>query len=158
MTSSGRNKMLVSLVVILLITNFVVLYFLLESNNELNKSRDEKQVDYMKKELGLSQEQTEKYKALRSYRDSLLQPLNDSLRIYKLKMIGFLQQPAASVPDSLVRQTAVEISNRQQDIEVEFYQHFRRVQAICQPAQLPLFDSVLLKMVYRTTGKNKNQR
>lgn len=152
--NSRRNKMLVSLLVILLLTNCVSLFFFLKDNRELNKSRDEKQVEYMRRELGLSDEQLAEYKRLREYRDSLMAPLYDSLRESKFKMISYLRQPATSVPDSVIRQAATEISNRQQAIEVAFYQHFRRVQSICKPAQMPLFDSVLTKMVYRTTGKN----
>lgn len=152
--NSRRNKMLVSLLVILLLTNCVSLFFFLKDNRELNKSRDEKQVEYMRRELGLSDEQLAQYKRLREYRDSLMAPLYDSLRESKFKMISYLRQPATSVPDSVIRQAATEISNRQQAIEVAFYQHFRRVQSICKPGQMPLFDSVLTKMVYRTTGKN----
>lgn len=153
MTTAGKSKMLVLLVIVLLLTNAAMLYYLLKNNSEEKKTRDEKQVEYMRKELKLDDSQLKLYLALRAKRDSVLTPLNASLRESKMKMIGYLRQAPASVPDSLVRQTAAEISSKQKDIELAYFEHFRRIQSICKPDQLPLFDSVLIKMVNRTTNK-----
>jgi hypothetical protein len=153
MTTAGKSKMLVLLVIVLLLTNVAMLYYLLKNNSEEKKTRDEKQVEYMRKELRLDESQLHQYISLRAKRDSVMAPLNESLRESKMKMIGYLRQPAGSVPDSVVKATAEEISDKQKEIEFAFYEHFRRIQAICKPDQIPLFDSVLIKMVNRTTNK-----
>lgn len=153
MTTTGRSRLLVLLVVILVVTNAVMLYLLLQDSKEQKKTREEKQVEFMQKELKLDNGQLDRYKALRAKRDSLLVPLNDSLRVSKFKMLDYLRQPAGAVPDSLVRQVADEISRRQKEIEVAYYYHFRRIQAICRPDQVPLFDTVLINMINRTTNK-----
>ena len=152
MSSAVRNKMLVILVVILLLTNAAMLYYFTRNNKEETKSRSEKQLDYVRKELKLDDKQFAQYKALRAQRDSIMKPMNESLRVVKMKMIGYLKQPANNVPDSVVAKTAAEITEKQKAIEEAFYYHFRRMQAICRPDQRDLFDSVLIRMVIRNTG------
>ena len=56
-----------------------------------------------------------------------------------------------------VEQTAAEITEKQKGIEVAYYYHFRRVQALCRPDQLPLLDTVLTRMVMRNTGGDKQK-
>ena len=158
MTSTGKSKMLVLLVVVLLLTNAGMLYFLLKNSSEEKKSKEQKQVEYMKKELRLDDNQYQKYLGLRHKRDSVLVPLYDSLRESKMKIIDYLRQPVASVPDSLVLALENEISAKQQKIDLEYYRHFRRIHGICRPDQLSLFDSVLVKMVNRTTNKPEGKK
>jgi protein CpxP len=152
MSSSVRSKMLVILVVVLLLTNAAMLYYFTRDNKEEPKTRSERQVEYIRKELKLDDKQLAAYKALRVQRDSIMKPMNESLRVAKMKMINYLKKPANTVPDSLISQTATEITQRQKAIEEAFYYHFRRIQSICRPEQLSLFDSILVRMVIRNTG------
>ena len=158
MSSAIRNKMLVILVVILLLTNAAMLYYFTRDNKEEAKSRSEKQLDYVRNALKLDDKQLAQYKALRAQRDSIMKPMNESLRVVKMKMIGYLKQPANSVPDSAVAKTAAEITENQKAIEEAFYYHFRRVQAICRPNQQGLLDSMLIRMVIRNTGGGDDKR
>lgn len=158
MSSAVRNKMLVILVVILLLTNAAMLYYFTRDNKEETKSRSERQLDYVRKELKLDDKQLAQYKALRAQRDSIMKPMNESLRVVKMKMIGYLRLPANTIPDSVISKTAAEITEKQKAIEEAFYYHFRRVQAICRPDQQDLFDSVLIRMVIRNTGGGDDKR
>jgi hypothetical protein len=47
---------------------------------------------------------------------------------------------------------AEKIAAKQVPIEMEFYRHFIRVKAMCQPQQYSAFDSLLNRMVRRNTG------
>jgi len=158
MTSTGRNKMLVILVGVLLLTNVAMLYYLVRDYKEDKKSRSEKQVDFVKKELHLDDTQLNQYLGLRVTRDSIMKPMNDALRAAKMKMVGYLKLPSSAVPDSLVANTAAEITSHQKDIEVAYYHHFRRMQTICRPDQLHLLDSILVQMVNRTTKKSDDKQ
>jgi hypothetical protein len=80
----------------------------------------------------------------------LLAPLNADLRGAKLEMINLLKQDG--VPDSTVQAVAAKIASKQAPIEMEFYKHFIRVKAMCQPQQYGAFDSLLNRMVRRNTG------
>lgn len=145
--------MLVILVVVLVLNNIAMLiYFTRGKKEEAPKSRSDRQVEYIRKEMKLTDEQLERYKALRSYRDSIVRPLNDSLRVAKMRMIDHLRLPPDAVPDSALDRVAAEIADRQKPIEKEFYNHFRRVQALCNPEQLKTLDSMLVRMVIRNTG------
>jgi len=158
MTSTGRNKMLVILVAVLLLTNAAMLYYLVRDYKEDKKTRTEKQVDWVKKELRLDETQLNQYIGLRATRDSIMKPMNEALRAAKMKMIGYLKLPPDAVPDSLVVKTAAEITGCQKDIEVAYYHHFRRMQTICRPDQLHLLDSILVQMVNRTTKKANDKQ
>jgi hypothetical protein len=52
----------------------------------------------------------------------------------------------------MMQLAAEKIAAKQVPIEVAFHQHFKRIQAICNPQQLKSFDSMLLRMVRRSTG------
>ncbi|MES2646625.1 MAG: hypothetical protein V4717_07125 [Bacteroidota bacterium] len=149
MSSQRRSKMLVVLVIVLVLTNLGMLYYLLQYHNEEKKSKTDKQIEWMTKELKLDNDQVKQYIALRAKRDSILQPLNQQLQSEKMKMVNLLQIPAESVPDSAVAAAASRITNAQKGIEVAYYDHFRRMQALCHPDQLPMFDSMLVRMVTR---------
>lgn len=148
-SSQRKNKMLVVLVIVLVLTNLGMLYYLLQYHNEEKKSKNEKQIEWMTKELQLDNDQVKQYIALRAKRDSILEPMNQQLQAAKMKMVNLLQKPANAVPDSIVATTATEITAAQKGIEMAYYHHFRRMQALCHPDQLPRFDSMLVRMVTR---------
>jgi periplasmic protein CpxP/Spy len=152
MNTGNNNKVLLSLLVLLLVTNVGMLwYFTREEKIEAKPvSRTERMAAMVQKELSLTDEQKQQYITLRLKRDSLLAPLNADLRAAKVEMINLLKQD--NVPDSVVQAVAEKIAARQVPIETEFYRHFIRVKAMCQPQQYSAFDSLLNRMVRRNTG------
>ncbi len=153
MSSPRKNKMLLILVVILLLTNAAMLYYLVGDYREDKKSKTQKQVEWVRKELKLDDGQFNQYLASRNKRDSIIVPINDVIRSAKMQMLSYLKQPSSAGNDSLVANTATEITTAQKGIEIAFHQHFRRLRTICRPDQVPLLDSLLVQMVNRTTNK-----
>lgn len=152
MNTGNNNKVLLSLLVLLLLTNVGMLWYFTreEKIEEKPMSRTERMANMVQKELGFSEDQKQQYIALRLKRDSLLAPLNADLRAAKLEMINLLKQD--NVPDSVVLSVAQKIAAKQVPIETEFYKHFIRIKAMCQPQQYNAFDSLLNRMVRRNTG------
>jgi Spy/CpxP family protein refolding chaperone len=152
MNTGNNNKVLLSLLVLLLLTNIGMLwYFTREEKIETKPvSRTERMAAMVQREMNLTDEQKQQYIALRLKRDSLLAPLNADLRAAKLEMINLLKQD--NVPDSMVKAVADKIAAKQVPIEMEFYKHFVRIKAMCQPQQYGSFDSLLNRMVRRNTG------
>lgn len=152
----SNNKVLLVLILVLLATNLGMLwYFTRESKVEAKPlTRTERMAEMMRKELGFNDDQVQQYIALRLRRDSLMQPLNLELRQAKMNFIELLRQP--NVPDSVVQKAALEVAMKQVPIEVAFFQHFKRIQGLCTPAQLNSFDSLLARMVRRNTGDTTN--
>ena len=149
--NNGRNKTLVLLVIVLLLTNAgMLIYFLGALDKERNKTKSERTIERVHKEMKFDDAQLEQYKLLRQKRDSFMKPMYVEVRAARMKMVDLLRQPSAS--DSAVTAIAAEIVAKTQPIEVEHYKHFRRVEAICRPDQLSLFDSLLVNMVLRKTG------
>lgn len=149
MANTSTNKVLVILVIALLLTNLGMLYYFTRKKEDPKQTGD-RQLEWVKKELKLTDAQAINYLALRQKRDSILKPLNTSLRESKLKMLTLITQP--NVNDSAAVAVANEITRRQQPIEVEYYYHFKRIQNLCAPEQQPLLDSLLLRMINRNTG------
>ncbi len=150
MAANGRNKTLVLLVIVLLVTNAgMLIYFLKALDKERNKTHSERTIERVHKEMKFDDAQLEQYIALRHKRDSFMRPMYVEVRAARMKMVDLLRQPTAS--DSVVAAVAAEIVAKTQPIEVEYYKHFRRVEAICRPDQLSLFDSLLVNIVKRKT-------
>lgn len=144
----ARNRTLLILIVVLLATNFTLLYLLLRPQEKPPElSRSERMARLLEQKLNFDATQKTQYLKLREYRDSLMHPLQVDLRDAKLQMIELLRRP--DVPDTTVLATARQIAERQIPVEIAFYHHFRRIQAICQPEQLPRLDSMLVNMVNR---------
>jgi hypothetical protein len=152
--NKGRSTFLVILVIVLLITNIGMLWYFTsdkKSNDGEKMSKNDRQVAFMTRQLTLDSIQRENYIALRVRRDSVLNPLNDSLREAKLKLVSYIKQDQVS--DSLVMAAIDGIAARQKPIELEFYRHFTRVRSMCKDAQVAKYDSMLVNMVNRNTGK-----
>ena len=159
MSSRGRSKFLVILVIILLLTNLGMLWYFTSSDKKEKEgekmSRNERQVAFMTKQLNLDSNQRDNYIALRARRDSALTPLNDSLREAKLKLVSYLKQD--NVSDSQVMAAIDEIAARQKPIELAFYRHFTRVRSMCKDEQVAKYDSMLVNMVNKNTGKEEKK-
>jgi Spy/CpxP family protein refolding chaperone len=151
MSTVNNNKGLLILVVLLVITNVAMLwYFTRPAKEEKQLTRSERMAEYVKKELRFDDAQAQQYLQLRRLRDSLLAPLQADSRAAKMEMMALLQQQ--NVPDSVVRQAAEKVAQKQVALEVEYHNHFRRLMNICSPEQKPLMDDLLNRMVRRNTG------
>jgi len=144
------NRVLLVIIAVLLLTNLgMLLYFTGGSKKEERKpmSRAERAAEMMRKDVGFTDEQVEQYKQLRQRRDDEMKDLNANLRAERAKLMELLRQP--DVPDSVVLNVAKAIGEKTVPVEVAFYQHFRRVQQICTPEQMPRYDSMLMRIMVR---------
>jgi periplasmic protein CpxP/Spy len=152
MSNSSNKPALIILIVVLLITNLGMLwYFTRDAKEEVKPTtRTQRMAEMMRKELGFDSNQAQEYINLRHRRDSIMAPMNAELREAKIEMIKLMS--TEGVTDSMMQLAAEKIAAKQVPIEVAFHQHFKRIQAICNPQQLKSFDSMLLRMVRRSTG------
>jgi hypothetical protein len=151
MMAHSKNRTLLILIMVLLLTNGIMLYLLnREQPKEPELSRSERMVKMVQDELALNPEQVEEYIKLRGYRDSLMKPIQADLRNAKIDMLQLIRKDSVHI-DSL-QSTAERVGDQQAKIELEYYNHFKRMQKMLQNDQQPKFDSLLLRMVYRSTG------
>lgn len=152
--ATRTNKSLIFLVVILLLSNIAMLIFLLSGNRESNNRKHGSVPEYVKKSLGLSDEQAARYGEMyQQHRDSL-QVLGETLRNAKFDFFRLLQQPA---PDSLMVLAAARVSEAQMAIELNNFRHFQRVRSLCNDTQKVKFDSLMIKMVNKQTAVYRAQ-
>jgi Spy/CpxP family protein refolding chaperone len=152
MLNPRNNRTLLFLIMVLLMANGVMLYLLTrpEPTKEPELTRNERSIKMAQDALGLTPAQAEKYLSLRGLRDSLMKPHQDNLRAAKLVMMQLLQKD--SVSDAELQAAAQKVGAMQVPIEMEYLNHFRRMKTMLEPAQQPKFDTLLQRMVMRTTG------
>lgn len=158
MIGKGNSRILVIFVVILLLTNVGMLYYFTLYGKEPSKTREERQVEFWKNELKLDDSQLKQYLDIRAKRESIIEPLNDSIRVGRMEMISFLRQPQALVPDSVVSETAAEITNNRKEIEEAYYYYYRGIESICKPDQLKRFDSILVRKMEKLIKEGEDDK
>jgi hypothetical protein len=155
MLARSNNRTLLLLIIVLLITNGIMLYLLTrteEKPQEPELTRSERMIKMVQEELGLDSAQVQQYKSLRSYRDSLIKPIQLDMRSNKLAILELAKSEAV---DSAAVQLAVQkVGINQSQLETEYFYHFRRMTKMLRDDQLPRFDSLMLRMVNRSTGQD----
>ena len=156
MDSVTKNKSLVSIIIFLLITNIAMLVFFLVLNKPPQKeARGHDQngmAGMLQKEVGFSKDQIDTYLALRKDQMDSIHTLFDQLRKSKMDFYNMIY--SSQVADSSLNKAADVIAERQKNLDLQMFDHFKKVRNICTPDQLQKFDSTIKKVLIRMTGKN----
>src|SRR5690606_10200280 len=156
--SISKNKPLIFIIAILLITNIALLVFF------LNYSKPEKPGDKgtrggmvsatLKKDVGYSDEQIGEYKKMKEEQFKTMRPIMDDIRKSKDSLFRLLG--SATAEDSTVDQLAGDIAMKQKEMDLLAFGHFKTIRSHCTPDQLPKYDSMVVKMI-RKMGKGRQQ-
>lgn len=157
MTKFPRQKWLLLLVGILLVTNIITLSFMWSmkpaaepGKNQSEGERNRRMGQFMVNELKLDKEQEATYWKLRDTMVSRQKLLWDSIRNSKKRFFDLLKDPAA--PDTLIQGKADQIALLQKELDLSTFNHFSQVRALCRPDQTMKFDTVIKEIVNRMTG------
>jgi protein CpxP len=152
--STTRNRNLLIIIGVLLLTNVAVLvYFLGQKRNSGMEQRERERstvTEMLQDEVGFNGEQTAKYKELKDKQRERIRPMYDNMRKAKDSLFRLLSYP--DTPDSLLNKAAEVIAQRQKELDIETFNHFKRVRTLCTPDQLPQYDSLVLRLL-RKMGK-----
>lgn len=154
--SNPRNRNLLIIIGVLLLTNIAVLvYFLGEKKPAKSAtSHSEKNrpgiAEMLQKEVGFNDEQTAKYKQLKEKQKETIRPMYDDMRKTKDSLFRLLSYPETN--DSLLNKMADAIAQKQKALDLQTFNHFKRVRALCTPEQQSKYDSMVLRM-FRKMGK-----
>ncbi|WP_276480926.1 hypothetical protein [Paraflavitalea pollutisoli] len=161
MTKFPRQKWLLLLVGILLVTNIITLSFFWSmkphdapGKNQSEADRNKRMGQFMVNELKLDKDQETVYWKLRDTLVSRQKPLWDSIRNSKKRFFDLLKEPASA--DSLVNNKAEQIALLQKELDLITFRHFQQVRALCRPEQTIKFDTVTKEIVNRMTGGWRN--
>ena len=144
--SNPRNRNLLIIIGVLLLTNIAVLvYFLGQKKPATSHDEGRSSVSEMlQKEVGFNDEQTAKYKQLKEKQRETIRPMYDDMRKAKDNLFRLLRYPGTS--DSLLNKVSDAIAQKQKAIDLQTFNHFKSVRELCTPEQQPKYDSMVLRM------------
>jgi periplasmic protein CpxP/Spy len=152
MRSVLKNKVLVTIIAILLLANIAMLVFFISGmrNPERGNSESRKPAhsteSFLQNKLGFSEQQITKFNQLKEEHHQKLTPLFEDLRITKDQ---FFLLTKDSLSGSSVDSAAVMIGEKQKTLDMQVFRTIRDVRNLCTPQQQLKFDSLLPKIAYK---------
>ena len=153
--SNPRNRNLLIIIAVLLLTNVAVLVYFLGQNkkDKATPPADAGRppvVEMLQNEVGFDDEQTARYKELKEKQREKIRPMYDDMRKVKDSLFRLLSFPETS--DSVLNQITDAIALKQKAIDLQTFNHFKRVRLLCKEDQLTKYDSMVVRM-FRKMGK-----
>lgn len=141
MKAITSNKWVLVLVICLVLTNLALAYFAFSN-------RKPRRTDYsMKKQVGLSEDQARLFEEKKKHYFTEMKPYWEKVADYKDSLYRRLGD--ADLTDSIVDYYVGKWHEANRYSDKQMFLHFREMRKQCTPAQLPIYDSVVLKMVSR---------
>ena len=155
MSTTSRNKNLIFIIAVLLLTNIAVLgYFLWFKKPGQPRHQPNRALVFMQmlqKEVGFTDTQLEQYKQLKDQRREAARPMFDEMRKAKENLFKLVSD--STVSDSAIQATANIIAEQQKALDIETLNHFKKIRALCNTAEQQVkYDSAVLRMI-RKMGK-----
>jgi len=151
MNQLSRNKVLITIIAILLITNLVMLYFFfrVQHHGQPETSKRLGFTERLKKDVGFTPEQMAVFEPRKKDFWKEMRSKFDTIKDTKVAFYSLLYD--ASVPDSLLESRASVIGEQQKDLDLFVIRHFKDVRKMCTPEQLPKYDSLMPAIIERMT-------
>jgi periplasmic protein CpxP/Spy len=153
-----KNKILILLVAVLLLTNIAMLVFMLSrpcGKKNMRRSREAAMTEFLQKDMGFSPQQLQQYDSLgRQHRESM-GAMFDTMRNAKAQLLKKLA--AEGFTDSAMAQAATLSAGKQQQMELLMLQHFKTIRNLCTPMQQAKFDTLYYKVWAPGRGMKKRE-
>ncbi|HVZ55224.1 MAG TPA: hypothetical protein VG870_01080 [Chitinophagaceae bacterium] len=156
MNNSARNRVLLFIIGVLVLTNMAILVYFLwikpapASQDRTGGRGREGLSETLKREVGFNDQQVAAYRQLKDQQWPVMKTMFEDLRHAKDSLFVLLTVPG--VPDSTVRRAADRIAERQRALDMQAFNHFRQLRQVCRPDQLPRFDTLVQRMFRRMTA------
>lgn len=156
MNDQPKSKTLIVIIAILLLANIGTLsYFLLKSGERKGYDRHGYVSNYLKKEIGFSDNQLKKYDSISKVHRNEIRSTFMTLSPERKKI--FTQLAAASFSDSGIQSAAAQIHEHQKLFEINMLKHLKDVRDICTGEQKKLFDTGFYKIMDRRSDGRKDK-
>jgi len=143
--SAPKGRALLLITAILLVANIALLIFCfwMKEPAKKNASTDRQGLvaSFLEKEIGFSADQMKDFKQMHEAHRAKMRPLFDSLRTSKEQFYQLLNDSTAN--DAKLEKYTSIIGERQQVVDREIFNHFKRIRALCTPDQLAKYDSLV---------------
>jgi periplasmic protein CpxP/Spy len=157
--TQNKNKIFISIIVMLMIANIALVSFFLLKNDggRRDKHQDRKAMiaGFLKNEIGFNATQLQQYDTLSNHHRENIKTMFDSLKSSKDKQ--FKQLAAGNFTDSVMNSVADQSAVSQKMMELQMFNHLKNIRMLCTPAQLPKFDSLFVKMLNKRGGEGRKK-
>jgi periplasmic protein CpxP/Spy len=157
--STSKNKSLISIIIILLLTNIGVLGYFLWFKKPPQKNDNNRQnwmMNALQKDVGFTAEQVAQYKQLNDDHWKRVKPMFEDMRKSKDSLFKLLSDE--SVNDSVINIKTEAIAQRQKAIDVQAFNNFKRIRALCSTqGQRVKYDSLIQRLM-RKMGKPRSEQ
>ncbi|MBI5857964.1 MAG: periplasmic heavy metal sensor [Sphingobacteriales bacterium] len=147
---TSSNKILTIAVILLLLVNVAMLVFLLKGRRHHygdKKPGKGGPVEYMAKELGMTEEQKNTFRDLREAHFKVVKPLFDSITVIRKTFFDLVRD--ANANDSAITDFSNRIAAVQLEIDKQTLAHFRQARSLFQGQQREKYDSLVQKIMQR---------
>jgi hypothetical protein len=155
----NKNKILLTIIGILLVANIVLVsFFMLRkdgSRHEKHQDRKAMITRFLKDEIGFSTTQLLQYDTLSDNHRKKMKDMMDSLK--SSRDIQFKQLAAGNFSDSVMNMVADQSAASQKAMELHMFSHLKNVRLLCKQDQLPKFDSLFGKLLNKRSGDGRKK-
>lgn len=155
MKSVLKNKVLVSIIGILLLANIAMLVFLVSGMRRPERELPDAKkpvhstVSFLENKIGFDKHQINQFNQLKEEHYKKLNPLFEDLRITKDNFFVLVKNP---VPDSDLDSLASIIGQKQKLLDLQVFRTVQEARSLCTSEQQAKFDSLLPKIAYKIVG------
>ena len=147
----SRNKIYVSLIGLLLLSNLALVAFFVMNKPEKHEVRKDRPGSYMKdalkNEVGFTDQQMATFDKMADEHRQQMRPMFEDITKTKESFYKLLTQP--TTPDTILNEAAKQIGEKQRSIDIKIFTHFQNIRQLCTPDQQPAFDSLIQRVVHR---------
>ena len=151
MNQLSRNKILLSIIAVLLITNVAMLVLVFRMKEHHPHKKGPGFSERLKKEVGFTSEQMSVYEPRKKVFWDTIRKRYTDIKETKEGFYHYMYDP--TVPDSTLEQKAEIIGNQQKELDLFVIKFFKEVRKLCTPEQLPKYDSLLPPIIERMTAR-----
>lgn len=156
MKSVLKNKILITIIAILLLANIALLVFIVSGmpkpvgKDSEGERTTHSTASFLQTKIGFSDQQIAQFDLLKKEHRKSLNPLFEDLRKTK---DGFFVLVKDSLSNAELDSLAGRIGEKQKLLDMQVYQTIREVRSLCTPQQQITFDSFLPQIAYKIVGR-----
>jgi periplasmic protein CpxP/Spy len=152
MNQLSRNRTLLTIIAILLITNVVMLVLFFRMNNQApTPPKRLTFTEKLKTQVGFTPQQMAVFEPKKKIFWDRMRARFDEIK--KTKQDFYYQMYDPSIPDSVIEAKADTIGKQQKELDLQVIRHFKDVRKLCTQEQLPKYDSLLPAIIERMTAR-----
>ena len=145
--TTSRNKPLIFIIAVLLLTNIAVLSYFLWFKKPAEPRRGDggRGIEtQLQNDVGFNEDQLVQYRQLRDEQKKALKPMFEDIRKAKDSLFSMI---SVNVSDSVVNSLADAIAQKQKTIDLRMFNHFKKIRDLCKPDQLAKYDSLVMRLM-----------